>query len=133
MGLMRSNTASCIIGNCMIQFVSRRNVVLKRQRNNIGTKKHRVRCTGEPDEHYGPSTAVPNIDDAALYRPKEEFLEKLKKRVYDQHSQQTLQALTVQKHDSAMWRKLRKDYLTASNFGTVIKRCSINLCYNLVK
>lgn len=86
-----------------------------------------------PDSNYGPNAAEPDISENDMTERKAAFLEKLKNRVSTPECLQEIEEKTRGQHDSHYWRELRTDYLTASNFGSVVKRKLKTPCHNLVK
>lgn len=117
-----------------------RKILAKRKRihdkRNEGTKsqpKKRRDFSNGPDMNYGPNAAQPDIPQGEMSVKKTLFLNKLKDRISDRSKLEEIEEKTRGQHDNSLWRELRQDYLTASNFGTVVKRRATTPCHNLVK
>ncbi|KAF5278270.1 hypothetical protein FQR65_LT15704 [Abscondita terminalis] len=96
-------------------------------------KKNRSSTSCGPDGHYGPNAEQPDLSPCDLEEAMTKYFEKLKKRVTNKESQEILQQQTVGQHENQLWREVRKNILTASNFGVVIKRRLKLLPHNLIK
>ena len=68
---------------------------------------------------YGTQSTTPDMLPDELDRAKELFLENLKKITLDKDK---IQQSTIEQRESSEWLDLRKNMLTASNFGVVVKR-----------
>ncbi|CAG9817229.1 unnamed protein product [Phaedon cochleariae] len=66
-----------------------------------------------------PSTqaALPDISSDNMAERKEKFLNKLAERVSSSQKIENIEISTRGQRDNNLWRELRMDYLTASNFG----------------
>ncbi|KAJ8732007.1 hypothetical protein PYW08_014737 [Mythimna loreyi] len=96
---------------------------LKKRRINKA-KPHRKNRTQNKEnmivQHdYGTQSTTPDMASDELVRAKEEFLENLKKVTLDKDK---IQKSTIDQRESSDWLDLRKNMLTASNFGVVVKR-----------
>lgn len=96
-------------------------------------KARKNKNIGGPDIHYGPDAAHPDIEEALFSQRKEQFLKKLHDRASTHEKIDAIESHTRGQHDNVMWRELRQESLTASNFGIVAKRKTSTPCHNLVK
>lgn len=63
----------------------------------------------------------------------EAFTKKLCDTTATPQQRQLLEIETRGQHENRKWRETRNNYLTASNFGAVVKRRKQTPCHNLVK
>ncbi|KAF5277510.1 hypothetical protein FQR65_LT15983 [Abscondita terminalis] len=97
-------------------------------------KQGRVRAANNgPDKEYGPEAAKPNMTVAELSETSQKFLDILRDQVIRNELRHQLETNTRGQHENQLWRELRRNYLTAFNFGVVIKRRKNTACHNLVK
>ncbi|CAG9820787.1 unnamed protein product [Phaedon cochleariae] len=95
--------------------------------------KNKKKCNSGTDIYYGPQAALPDISSDNMAERKDKFLNKLAERVSSSQKIENFEISTRGQHDNNLWRELRMDYLTASNFGKVVKRRPTTPCHNLVK
>lgn len=93
------------------------------------TKK---RASG-PDLHYGPNAAAPDISYDEMEKKKTQFLENLSNKASSAEHIKAIERSTIGQHENSVWREVRLSYLTASNFGAVVKRRPQTKCHNLLK
>lgn len=120
-------------GNIMRRVCFKREKKLLAQRKNCSKRRKPTKGTSGPDIHYGPEAAQPDIAEEELKLKKEQFLAKLKEKISTEDKRKRIEEQTRGQHENRMWHELRLNYLTASTFGTVIKRKSSTPCHNLVK
>lgn len=102
--------------------------------NRKSIKKIRKNNTGSlPDIHYGPDAAQVDISDDEMKTKCDLFLKRLTEQVSTVEKVNEIEKATIGQHENVKWRELRRDFLTASNFGKVLKRRSKTPCHNLVK
>lgn len=106
----------------------------KRQKNQQLTqkylrKKKRVFHT-QDSRNYGENCSKPDMDEDMMEESKKIFLENLQKT---SEERQKITEKTVLQSGSSEWLELRRNILTASNFGRVIKRRMFISCQNMVK
>lgn len=82
------------------------------------------------DKDYGLIAQRPDIDEKTMEKEKNDFLESLKKshQEYDR-----IERETVAQSDCGEWLEIRRNILTASNFGRVCKMRATTGCESLVK
>nr|CAI5848748.1 unnamed protein product [Callosobruchus analis] len=116
------------------KILCRREKLLQNRRGKPHLKKTRKPCnTGGPDQHYGPNAAREDISSEELGSKCSNFLDKLANRVSSKEKVEAIESSTRGQHANNKWRELRRDYLTASNFGKVIKRRRGTPSHNLIK
>lgn len=86
-----------------------------------------------PDWNYGPDAAQPDINDEEMLEEARNFLLRLKSQVPTFEARDKLEHQTRGQHENEKWREIRKNMLTASNFGAVINRREKTPPHNLVK
>ncbi|KAK9745817.1 Viral alkaline exonuclease [Popillia japonica] len=84
------------------------------------------------NEDYGPQAAEPDISVEEMQNRKVEFLKKLQNRASTEDKRRSIEKDAKGQHNNQLWRELRLDCLTASNFGKVIKRKNISP-HNILK
>lgn len=89
--------------------------------------------TTGPDSDYGPNAACPDMSPEQMIAASEDFLAKLQENVCSVEQRDQLEVQTRGQHLNSKWREIRRNYLTASNFGAVINRRNKTPCHNLVK
>lgn len=83
-------------------------------------KKNRSFTKDSKVQHdYGAHSSAPDMPPEELERAKELFLENLKELTSDKEK---IQQSTINQRDSNSWLEIRKNMITASNFGIVVKR-----------
>ncbi|XP_044762047.1 uncharacterized protein LOC123319241 [Coccinella septempunctata] len=114
-------------------FLRRRKIHERRREKLLSTSRKRKTLSNGPDSNYGPDAAQPDITEEEMSSKKSEFLNILRNRISDSSKLKDLEEKTRGQHDNALWRQYRQDYLTSSNFGSVVKRKSTTPCHNFVK
>ncbi|KAK4880364.1 hypothetical protein RN001_008510 [Aquatica leii] len=113
----------------------RRNAISSRRKLKFSQeppKKKRCVESG-PDMHYGLQCSEPDMPHDQLEQKCKIYLQKLQERFTSHEDQQQIEKETRGQHENIKWREIRQNCLTASNFGTVIKRRPSTHCHNLVK
>ncbi|CAH2100194.1 unnamed protein product [Euphydryas editha] len=83
-------------------------------------KKNRMLSKDNVVQHdYGTQSTTPDLTPDELNAAKETFLQNLKQLTSDKEK---IQVSTINQRDSDDWVELRKNMLTASNFGLVVKK-----------
>lgn len=83
-------------------------------------KKNRMLKRDNTVQHdYGTQSTTPDLTADELNRAKESFLQNLSLLTSDKEK---IQLSTINQRDSDDWIELRKNMITASNFGLVVKR-----------
>lgn len=117
-------------GNAIIQsFCLKRNKALHKRCVKGHQKRTRLPGTG-PDKDYGPECAKPDMPDDLLGQKMAEILHKLQQRALEAKD---IEIKTRGQHDNALWRELRTEYLTSSNFGTVVKMKKTTHPHNFIR
>lgn len=93
-------------------------------------KKNRLLFSKGEDCNYGEKCMKPDKPLDVLEKVKDTFLTNLKK---SKEERQKIERQTILQSGSSEWMELRRNLLTASNFGRVIKRRPDISCANLVK
>lgn len=94
----------------------------KRKLNVMNPAKKRkiLKETTHNRQHdYGPNSSTPDMPHNELEIAKEDFLKNLRMLTMDRKS---IERSTVLQKDSGEWLEIRKNLITASNFGPVCKR-----------
>ncbi|KAK4882859.1 hypothetical protein RN001_006178 [Aquatica leii] len=109
-------------------------VCRKKQKKYAQIKPKKLMKKGGPDEHYGPD-ACPSDDmlEEDFKNASLAFLQKQQQSVDTHKKWCSIEVATRGQHTNQLWRSMRKNLLTASNFGAVIKRRISTPCHNLVK
>lgn len=107
-------------------------VCLKRERNNRMTrkKKRHSNVLRTIDMNYGENAEQPDKDPVTFDLDKAAFLKNLEK---SDEERNRIQKQTILQSQCGQWLELRRNLLTASNFGKVIKRRKNHSCRNMVK
>lgn len=82
------------------------------------------------DKDYGPSATEPDVSEEELEIRKKSVLELLE---LDARESEKLEQDTIGQHNNSLWEEKRKNRLTASKFGQIVKRKDHTPCHNLVK
>lgn len=100
-----------------------------------GAPKKKRKLGGGPDEHYGDHNLITDADksEEEMISLCEDLLTKLKEEADNQIKREAVERATRDQHDSEKWHEVRLNRLTASNFGTVIRRHDYTPCHNLVQ
>lgn len=80
--------------------------------------------------NYGDNCSKPDISEEMMEVSKKAFLADLTKSDEERNK---IQLATILQSESSEWLELRRNLLTASNFGRVIKRRMNTSCSNIVK
>lgn len=84
----------------------------------------------ESTKNYGDQCSKPDMSDEMLEESKKIFLNNLAETAKNRNQ---IERNTILQSGSSEWLELRRQILTASNFGRVIKRRNDVSCCNLVK
>lgn len=82
-------------------------------------KFKRVAKISTQQNDYGPTTSEPDMTESDLEVAKEEFLKNLQLLTADRAA---IERNTILQRDSSEWLEIRKNIITASNFGPICKR-----------
>ncbi|XP_063389246.1 uncharacterized protein LOC134675025 [Cydia fagiglandana] len=93
-------------------------------------RKKRRLFQKEDTRNYGPDCSKPDIDDHMMIKAKQDFLKNLEKSSAER---ERICRDTILQAGSSEWLELRRNILTASNFGRVVKRRKNISCQNIVK
>lgn len=92
-----------------------------------------VNYGGTKDENYGPNCEKPDLDesDPAAFKLKiDNHMAVLKEQWEDRVN---IERQTVDQSGSGLWKKCRKNLITASNFGTICRKRPETPCDSFVK
>lgn len=84
----------------------------------------------QDSRNYGEDCSKPDLDEDMMAESKKAFLQNLQK---NNEEREKIMNETVLQSGSSEWLELRRNILTASNFGRVIKRRMDVSCQNMVK
>ncbi|CAG5053168.1 unnamed protein product [Parnassius apollo] len=108
-------TGKCPGGNAVI--VERKRSQKRKINFEHPKKKRRILKEINKKQHdYGPASAAPDMSPQQLEKAKEEFMKNLKDVTCDRNA---IERATVLQRDSSEWLELRKNLVTASNFGPI--------------
>ncbi|XP_054265988.1 uncharacterized protein LOC128988593 [Macrosteles quadrilineatus] len=93
-------------------------------------KKRKSSQMNSYDKNYGPSATEPDVSEEELEIKKKSVLELLE---LDARESEKLEQDTIGQHNNSLWEEKRKNRLTASKFGQIVKRKDHTPCHNLVK
>lgn len=96
----------------------------------IQRKRNRKHIQKKIDFNYGENVLKPDLDSESFELAKAAFLKTLEKT---DEERRAIEQRTILQSESGEWLELRRNLLTASNFGKVIKRKPTNTCANIVK
>ncbi|KAL4718047.1 hypothetical protein ACJJTC_012087 [Scirpophaga incertulas] len=82
-------------------------------------KRRKLKEVNRMQHEYGPTSSAPDMPDDELNKAKEEFVKNLKVLTMNRHC---IERSTVLQKDSSEWLEIRKNLVTASNFGLICKR-----------
>lgn len=82
------------------------------------------------DKDYGPTPTEPDVPEEELQKRMKSVLENLNQDVIEREK---LQQDTIGQHNNSLWEEKRKNRITASKFGQIVKRLDHTPCHNLVK
>lgn len=107
-------------------------VCRKREKNKLANRKKKRHFTANQpsDKYYGENSDQPDMDPETFELAKKTFLENLQKT---EEERNRINKQTVLQSECGEWLELRRNLLTASNFGKVIKRRKTHSCRNIVK
>lgn len=97
----------------------RRLVKRKRNLDNPHKKNRSFKKDRKVQHDYGAQSSAPDMPPEELERAKELFLQNLSELTSNKDK---IQQSTINQRDSESWLEIRKNMITASNFGIVIKR-----------
>lgn len=93
-------------------------------------KKNRILMPKKIDFDYGENANKPDMDPETYELVKSTFLKNLEKTKEERCE---IEHRTILQSGSGEWLELRRNLLTASNFGKVVKRIKTNSCSSAVK
>lgn len=102
----------------------------RRYNRSLKRKRNRKFITQIADSHYGGNVAHPDMDLQTYELAKASFLKNL---VKTERERREIERRTILQSESGEWLELRRNLLTASNFGKIVKRRKSNSCVNIVK
>lgn len=105
----------------------------KRKNNSERPAKRKIRKladTKQKQNDYGPACLDPDMSLSELEAAKEEFLKNLETLTADKDA---IERNTILQRDSSEWLEIRKNLITASNFGPICKRQVLKDTAPLVK
>lgn len=100
----------------------------QRNRKKIRKSLFATGVSGEKD--YGPAAQRPDIDDDVMEKEKNEFLKNL---IKSEEECERIQKETIEQSECGEWLEIRRNILTASNFGRVCKMRATTGCEATVK
>lgn len=108
-----------------VKIIERRRAQKRKLNFEHPVKKVRKLKDGNQKQHdYGSASTAPDMSPHELKKAEEEFLNNLRMLTSDR---QAIERATVLQRDSSEWLEIRKNLITASNFGQICKRkISIN-------
>ncbi|KAH9631922.1 hypothetical protein HF086_000259 [Spodoptera exigua] len=102
----------------------------RRYHRTIKRRKNRALLPKKLDFNYGENVEAPDMDAETYQNCKTTFLKNLEKCDAERNE---IQSRTILQSESGEWMELRRNLLTASNFGKIVKRKRTNSCANTVK
>lgn len=119
-------------GTFVKSMEARRKRMTDRRRKKTRCRKSLFLRTSRKNEEidYGLQAQRPDLDENTMELETQEFLRSLKK---SEEERERIQRETVLQSDSSEWLELRRNILTASNFGRVCKMRPSTGCESLVK
>jgi hypothetical protein len=142
---LRCNTAAISFNTRKPLSILHKSIVGQTPRNNIkkyeewkekkmkSAKKYikkKIRFEKQDPRNYGEDCSKPDIDEEMMLKTKEAFLQNLKK---SPEERERIARETILQSGCSEWLELRRNILTASNFGRVIRRRLDTSCQNMVK
>jgi len=94
-----------------------------------GRQKKRKEESGT-DRHYGPQSQKPDLPSHVLEQLRQNHFDKL---LENAKNWQKIEMNTRNQSESELWLSLRREMLTASNFGTICRMRSTTSCATTVK
>lgn len=143
--MLRCNAAAISFNTRKPLSILHKSIVGQSAQNNIkkyeewkakkleSTKKYikkKIRFEKQDPRNYGEDCSKPDIDEEMMLRSKEAFLRNLRK---SSEERERIAKETVLQSGCSEWLELRRNILTSSNFGRVIKRRLYTSCQNIVK
>lgn len=105
-------------------------VVKQREYNQTLTRRKNRKLGGKTDFDYGENVTKPDMDLETFELAKKGFLANIRRSKEERHD---IEQRTILQSDSGEWLELRRNLLTASNFGKVVKRIKTKSCAKMVK
>lgn len=93
-------------------------------------KRNRILIPRTLNLDYGEIVDKPDLDEETMEKAKNTFVKNLMKTDSERRD---IEKRTILQSESGEWLELRRNMLTASNFGKIVKRKPTNTCKNLVK
>ncbi|XP_050679756.1 uncharacterized protein LOC126975765 [Leptidea sinapis] len=93
-------------------------------------KKNRLLVPRTLNLDYGEIVDKPDLDEDTLKKAKTTFVQNLMKT---DEERRDIEKRTILQSESGEWLELRRNMLTASNFGKIVKRKQTNTCQNIVR
>ncbi|CAG5024573.1 unnamed protein product [Parnassius apollo] len=94
----------------------------KRKNNSerpVRKKIRKLTDAKQKQNDYGPASLDPDMSQSELEVAKEQFLKNLETLTADKDA---IERNTILQRDSSEWLEIRKNLITASNFGPICKR-----------
>lgn len=113
-----------------INYIEDRNIARSHIRISKKLQKRRRKKQGTTDESYGEHCQKPDMSDGEFENEKNEYLKKIE---LSPEEIVQIEIKTRNQGNSMEWRNLRRQKLTASNFGDVCRRQLHTPCKNIVR
>ncbi|CAG9135197.1 unnamed protein product [Plutella xylostella] len=114
-----------------IQDMEKKRCLKRKLNQKKSRKKNRMLNKHKKVQHdYGSTCAAPDMTPEEYEKAKAEYMESFKNLTADRDS---IERQTILQRESSQWLELRKNLLTASNFGQICKRKVNTSTANLVK
>lgn len=94
------------------------------------TKPKKVKPKAGTDCHYGPQSQKPDLPSDTFEQLKRNHLQKLSE---NGKNWKQIERETIGQNESELWHSLRKEMLTASNFGVVCRMRPTTSCATYLK
>lgn len=105
-------------------------VARTRESRQIDGKPKKFKREPGTDRHYGPHSQKPDLPDDVFEQLRQNHVEKL---FENGKNWKQIERETTDQSESELWLSLRRDMLTASNFGIVCRMRSTTSCATTVK
>lgn len=112
------------------EMEQRRTLKRKLNKEHPIKKIRKFKDKGDTQHNYGPNSAAPDIAPEQLEKAKQDFINNLTAMVKDR---EVIERSTILQRDSSDWIEIRKQIITASNFGPICKRKQSTDTSSLVK